>query len=308
MLTKKCGLVIRLLVFLFSGIIFGQNNLSDFSLNGKVKNVRSVTFLIDNQNHTSVSGFLDSENFDSFFLEFDQKGDLILRENYLDYQGKLGLFDRTIYRFNFNNRIEKSETELIQNGEEPRKISQRRKFYYIQNRLVRIDEFNSGRTTDQFWVTNLIYDGGRLVRKDFWMEDAVFSRTEFTNRLYQVMSEKTFHNDGKAGKSVDYTYGENAKLILKSSQSGNENDEEAFMYENEKLKNHTEKSNGKLIFSTFFNENGLPERAEKFNYRTQKPDWYEFNFEYDFQNNWINCVILENQKPRFIIKRKISYY
>jgi len=308
MLTKKCGFAVRFMVFLFSGLVFGQNDLSDFLLNGKVKDVQSVTVKFDNQSYTTVSGFLDSENFDSVYLKFDSKGNLIIHKNYLDYQGKLGLFDRTVYRFNFNNRIEKSETELIQNGEEPRKISQRKKFYYIQNQLARIDEFNSGRTTDQFWVTNLIYEGGRLTRKDFWMEDAVFSRTEFTNRLYQVTSEKTFHNDGKVGRLVSYKYDENAKLILKSTQSGNELTEETFAYKNEKLKTHTAKSDGKLIFNELYNGHGLPESIEKFNYRTRKPDLYEFNFEYDFQNNWINCVILENQKPRFVIKRKISYY
>ena len=57
------------------------------------------------------------------------------------------------------------ETTLIQNGEEPRKISQRKIYYYLKNQLQRVDEFNSGRTSDQFWVTNWVYDRGKLKEK-----------------------------------------------------------------------------------------------------------------------------------------------
>lgn len=307
MLIRKCVFV-NYLFLLFPGIFFAQETLSGLSLKGEVKSVQSIALSYENPIRTSVSGFLDNENFDSVYIEFDKKGNLVLRKNFLDYRGKLGLFDRTLFYFNFSNQIEKQETTLIQNGEEPQKVSQRKAFYYIQNRLARMDEFNSGRTTDQFWVTNFIYEGGRLTRKDFWMEDAVFSRTEISNRLYRIISEKTFHNDGKAGKSVDYTYDENAKLILKSINSGNEHTEESFEYENEKLKTISLKINGKLILNKSLNENGLPIEIEKFNYKTQKFDLYEFKFEYDFHNNWINCVILKNQTPELIMKREINYY
>jgi len=52
----------------------------------------------------------------------------------------------------------------------------------------------------------------------------------------------------------------------------------------------------------------LPKEIRKFNYATQEFDLYQFQFQYDNQNNWINCVILMNQTPKLIIKRKIDYY
>ncbi len=300
--------MLKVFLFLLPGILLAQNNWKDFSLKGKVKSLGSVTVKADNYQLTSTSGFLDSENFDSVYLEFDSKGNLILQKNFLDYQGKLGLFDWTKFQFNHENQIEKSETTLIQNGEEPRKTSQRKTFYYIKNQLVRMDEFNAGRTSDQFWVTNYIYDGGRLKRKDFWMEDEIFSTSEFEHRLMKVTSEKTFHNDGKLGKTIIYKYDDNAKLILKSAKSGNEQTDETFEYENAKLKAHTIKNRGKIILEEFLTMDELPKEIRKFNYATQEFDLYQFQFQYDNQNNWINCVILMNQTPKLIIKRKIDYY
>lgn len=308
MLIKRCANQISIFLFLFTGITMAQQRTSDFGLTGRVKNIQSATYAYSTPAQTEVSGFLGNEKFDSISLKFDQKENLVFQENFLDYQGELGLFDRTVFQFNFNNQVEKLETTLIQNGEEPKKISQRKKFYYIQNQLVRIDEFNSGRTTDQFWVTNFIYEGGRLKKKEFWMEDEIFSVSEFENRLMKITSEKTFHNDGKPGRSIDYKYDENAKLILKSTKSGNEKTDETFEYENGKLVSHITKNNDRIILKEMFNSDELPKEIQKLNYRTQKFDLYEFKFEYDSQNNWINCLILENQTPKFTVKRKIDYY
>lgn len=291
-----------------AGLAYAQHLTTDFRLTGKVESLQSVTKIYTNPTKTEPSGFLDSERFDSVYMKFDKQRNLILRENFSDYRGKLGLFEQTIYQFNSQNQIEKLETTLVQNGEEPRKISQRKVFYYLKNQLIRTDEFNSGRTTNQFWVTNFIYEGGRLKRKDVWMDDEIFSKLEFENRLMKVTSEKTFHNDGKLGKTIDYKYDENAKLILKSTKSGNERTDETFEYENAKLITHTIQNNDKVILKEILNADELPKEIQKFNYTTQKFDLHQFKFEYDSQNNWINCLILENQIPKFIIKRIINYY
>lgn len=297
----------KIILLFFGSFLLGQNHLNDFQLNGKVKSLESTTYLVTDPK-TQPSGFLDSENYDAIKLGFDPNGNLVLRENYLDYRGKLGLFDQTMFQFNYNNQIEKQETILIQNGEEPRKLSQKKHFYYLGNQLIRMDEFNFGRTTDQFWVTNFVYEGGRLKRKYFWMEDAVFSRSEFENRLMKITSEKTFHNDGKLGKTINYKYDENAKLILKSSESGNEKTVETFTYNDKKLESHIVEVNGQIILNETFDSAELPRKILKFNYKTKQFDLYQFKYELDSQNNWINCLILEEEKPKFKIVRKINYY
>src|SRR5690606_40214402 len=206
MLIKKCESRIRVFFLFCPVLVIAQIHRVDFQLNGNVESVQTKSDDWKNEQRTSAPGFFETENFDSVYLKFDRNGNLILRTNFLDYQGKLGLFDETKFRFNAENQIEYQETILIQNGEEPRKTSQQRIYYYIKNKLARIDEFNSGRTTDQFWVTNFIYEGGRLKRKDFWMEDKVFSYSEFAYRLMKITKEETFHNDGKPGKTIDYGF------------------------------------------------------------------------------------------------------
>lgn len=308
MLTRKCENQIKILFLFCPVFLFAQLQIDDFQLNGNIESVQTKSGVWENEAKTSASGFFETEDFDSVFLKFDRKGNLVLRKNFLDYQGKLGLFDETKFQFNAESQIEFQETELIQNGEEPWKISQRKIYYYIENQLARIDEFNSGRTTDQFWVTNFIYEGGRLKRKDFWMEDKIFSYSKFAHRLMKITKEETFHNDGKLGKTIDYGFDENAKLILKSAHSGNEYFEETFEYEKGKLARKTISENKNIIQIEKFNSLGLPLEIQKFNYQKKKMDVYRFKFEYDSHDNWINCVILVNQTPQLKIKRKIKYH
>lgn len=297
------------LFIFFCSFLSAQNHRNDFKLRGKVRSMQSTTYLFSDNSATSHSGFLDSEMYDAVKLNFDEKGNLILRENYLDYRGKLGLFDRTVYQFNPGNQIEKQETTLVQNGEEPKKISQRIKFYYLANQLVRRDEFNSGRTTDQFWVINYIYKGGRLKKKEFWMEDEIFSTAEFEHMLHKVISETTVHNNGKRGQLIRSEYDENQNLVYKTTESGNEKTIETFLYDGNVLKEHLVKNNKQEIqLRETFNPDGLPSSIEKISYTKKLLTRYTFKYEFDSQNNWINCIILEDDLPKFKIIRTINYY
>lgn len=297
------------LFIILCSFLSAQSNLNDFNLKGKVRNIESTTYSFSDQSKTVNSGFLDSENFDAIKLNFDKKGNLVSRENYLDYRGKLGLFDKTIYHFNATNQIEKQETTLVQNGEEPKKNSQKKVFFYLKTQLIRIDEFNSGRTTNQFWVINHIYNGGRLKKKEFWMEDEIFSTSEFEHRLHNVISEKTFHNDGKQGRKISFEYDENQNVKNKTTESGNEKTIETFLYDRNVLKEHLVKNNKQEIqLREIFSPDGHPSSIEKINYTKNSLAIYKFEYEFDSQNNWIKCVILENEIPKFKINRTINYY
>lgn len=301
----------RFTIFLifFCTFLSAQNHLNDYNLKGKVRNLESTTYLFSDKSKTNPSGFLDSESFDAIKLNFDKKGNLVLRENYLDYQGKLGLFDKTVYQFNFSNQIEKQETTLIQNGEEPKKISQRIKFYYLANQLIRRDEFNSGRTTNQFWVINHIYNGSRLKKKEFWMDDEIFSTSEFEYRLQKIISEITIHNNGKKGQTINFEYDENQNLRHKTTEAGNEKTIETFNYDRHVLKERIIKNKkDEIQLKETFDSNQLPVLIEKMNYRKNSLSKYKFEFEFDARNNWINCLILEDEMPKFKIIRTINYY
>lgn len=299
------------LFFLFlTGILSAQFRTTDFRLLGKVESVASITTHYSNPNQTGVSGFLDSEQFDSIYLKFDKRRNLVLNENYLDYRGKLGLFDRTVLQINPSNQLEKLETTLIQNGEESRKISQRKIYYYLRNQLVRTDEFNSGRTTDQFWVMNASYDPrGEISEKKYWMEDEVFSIDKFMyDEKGLLRSEKNFYNNGSQGKIVEYEYRE-GNLLKKMTRSGNETTIETFVYDTDKLSGYQHAENsGKILRTESYDKNGLLSELKKFNHKTQQFDVYRFDFEMDGENNWTKCVITRNQTPIYLVQRKITYY
>lgn len=290
------------------GTLFSQSRLSDFGLVGKVESVQCITLNV--QGKTAVSGFLDSEIFDSVFLKFDKRRNLILQENYLDYRGKIGIFDRTLFQINPQNQIEKIQTILIQNGEEPQKISQLKTFYYLRNNLIRLDEFNSGRTSDQMWVTNYLYNGGNLVEKIFWMEDAIFSRTKFSYNLnHEILSEKTYHNNGQLGKTTENEFNNFGLIQKKISKSGNEITIESFRY-GDFYKSFYELSlkTGEILRTETYENNGLIKEIQKFDYEQNQLVRYEFQFQLDSVGNWIECVISVNKSPTYTLKRIINYF
>lgn len=301
---------LRFLLFFLFSIALSQNQAVNFQLKGKVKTVESTTYLVLDDTQTTASGFLDSEYFDAVKLDFDHQGNLVLRQNYLDYQGKLGLFDKTIYWYNPENQLEKTETTLVQNGEEPTRISQTKNYYYLANKLVRADEFNFGRTTNQTWIINYKYFHQNLSEKEFWMEDEIFSKEIHTYDLTNyIESIQTFHNDGKIGQIIFFQYAEKRNLKNKITETGNEKIVESFEYENGLLKTLILKdSKDEIQMRKTYYPSGLPATIEKKDYNQNRLLKYDFKFTFDSQNNWINCLILEDEKQKFRIVRKINYH
>lgn len=310
MFTKKCASLFRLSLVLLSGILFAQNKATHFGLWGNVESMQTVTKSYHHPSRTEVSGFLDSEMYDSISMKFDRRRNVIFRENYLDYRGKLGLFDRSILQVNANRMPEKLETTLIQNGEEPRKISQRKIYYYKGAQLIRMDEFNSGRTSDQFWVTNYVYKGTQLVEKWVWMEDEIFSRVKMEyNDRNRLAAEKTFSNNGQLGKKIEFEFNSSGDLIKKMTQLGNEKTFETFVYDNDLKKKYLVlDSSGKVLHEEMYNELGWISQVRKKNHQRNSEDFYEFEYKIDSMNNWTECTIKKNQIPEFKIIRNIKYY
>lgn len=310
MLIKNYEKGINLVLLFIGTLVLSQNRTSDFGLLGKVESLQSITTSYNNPNQNVVSGFLDSEQFDSIYLKFDRRRNLILKENFLDYRGRLGIFDRTTYAYNPQNQIEKLETTLIQNGEEPRKISQRKIYYYLKNQQIRMDEFNFGRTTDQFWVMNSIYEEGNLKEKVFWMEDKIFSRTKYEfDWNNNPVSEKTFHNNGKGGKAIHYENNKSGLPVKLTTSSGRLKIIDTYSYGPHYVSQHLKMDEtGKVIFSETFSENGMISVIKKVNHVSGLQDIYGFKFEFDNSNNWISCEISKNSSPVYLINRKIKYY
>lgn len=310
MRTKNYEKGICFFLLLISTVVFSQKRTSDFGLVGKVQSVQSKTTSFNSPQKTTTSGFLDSEDFDSFLLEFDARRNLILRENYLDYKGKLGVFDRTVLHYNHRNQIEKLETTLIQNGEEPKKTAQKKIFYYLKNQLIRVDEFNFGRTSNQYWVVNSVFDRGKLKEKVFWMDDEIFSRTHYQfDWNNNPISEKTYHNNGVLGKTLEYQNNSSGLPVKITNQSGNMKVIEEFDYGENYIKKHNLiDSKGQLLESKLYDDNGMISEAKRWNHTNGNHDVFNFRFKFDQQNNWTECEINQNNVPMYRIIRTIKYY
>lgn len=310
MRIKKCEIRISIVCLLFGvNWILAQQTRGEFDLRGSVKEIRSTTYPSVNLNSTEVSGFLDSELYNSIYLKFDPVGKILLRENYLDYRGKLGLYDRSEFFYNSIGKLEKLETQLIQNGEEPKKISQRKIYYYIANQMVRWDEFNFGKTNSQQWVVNSEYNRHLLSKRIYWMEDEIFSYTQYQyDSQENLQLETTFHNDGRKGLVVEYSY-KNNLIRKKMKLLGNEKEIQTFIYDKDQLI-RTELSNQSGIISEikFYDQQGFLYKLHKFNHTTQQEDIFQFQYEIDPYNNWIACKILKNNHHEFTIQRTITYF
>lgn len=308
--TRKCVIRLGLILSFFVFEVSAQFRTTNFELVGPVESIQSVTRPAFNSNKTETSGFLDSENFDSVFLKFDKRRNLILRENFLDYRGKLGIFDQTVYQINPSNQIEKLETTRIQNGEESRKISQKKKWFYLGNQLVRTDEFNSGRTSDQNWTTNSVYKNGLTTEKIYWMDDEIFSRDIYEfDKNHNPISEKNYFNNGSPGKTIIYENTPSGLPKKITTRTGNDLEIKSLTYKNAyPLRIDLIDKNGKIIQTELYDSNGRVTEIHKFNYKNNSSDIFGFIFETDIHNNWIQCQISKNNQPAYIITRTINYY
>lgn len=97
-----------------------KTTLADFNLKGRVEKVTSTA--TDAKGNTTTLPFLENEFYNQISLEFNQKGLLIKRTNYLDYQGKLAVYNYVNYDYNNSNFIDKQTNTVINNGEDPNEL------------------------------------------------------------------------------------------------------------------------------------------------------------------------------------------
>ena len=103
-----------------------KTTLADFNLKGKVEKIIS-TATEANGNSTTLP-FYENEYYDQVSLEFNPKGLLTKRTNYLDYRGKLAVYNYVNYDYNNANLIDKQTNVVINNGEDPKRTASDKKF------------------------------------------------------------------------------------------------------------------------------------------------------------------------------------
>ena len=86
-----------------------KTTLADFNLKGKVEKIISTATEVNGDSTTLP--FYENEYYDQVSLEFNPKGLLTKRTNYLDYRGKLAVYNYVNYDYNNYNVISRASLE-----------------------------------------------------------------------------------------------------------------------------------------------------------------------------------------------------
>jgi len=290
-------------------------DLANLNLNGKVKSITEVSFeAIDEfgkiskglkyRDDNSIknrldlfpsnTGFYKPENgiiLNDFFMQFNEYGNLIEIDNFLDG------FPNEKYIFDYNDKNSKTEErEYNRSG----KINNSSKYTYNNK--------------------------NQIIQEDLYVKSTDINR-KFTYDYNE--------NDELSGKTMFSTNGQNIDLLTKftynkqglliESKYSNSNNKYAYKY------NYFYDKNNNLIKLTYTDNKGLIQQTYQFKYdannnvieeelihsqdtvttygyKTNFSYKYNYKYELDKLNNWVKCILLIDNNPKFIFEREIEYF
>ena len=182
-----------------------KTTLADFNLKGKVEKIIS-TATEANGNSTTLP-FYENEYYDQVSLEYKTKGLLTKRTNYLDYRGKLAVYNYVNYDYNNANLIDKQTNVVINNGEDPKRTASDKKFVYDNNnRLINLTEKIEGKSSKSSYETVFSYSN-KLDKITTKVEGSTISENNLTyNKNSLLVLDEMTSFDGKKGRKSYYIY------------------------------------------------------------------------------------------------------
>lgn len=310
--------LILLLVLLFPCLNFAQEittdeyqpkvNLQDYKLNGKVEKITSAAF--DLNNNTTTLPFLDNEFYNQIDLEFNKKGQLTKRTNYLDYQSKLAIYSFTENFYDHKNRINQQKTTVINNGEDPLRIASLKDFIYDnKGYLINITEELKGKNSASSYQTEFIYSPklSEIITKH--NNDILSKNVLFYNKNGNLSKEEVTSIDGKRGLRKYYIYDNQTPIFLEENNNGKK--QITFIDIDDNTSNFQQfDQNQNLQFEFVRDENNQIIKAKKQSFNQGKSILNSYNLTYDLDQfgNWILCNVTNNGSLKYQIKRTIVYY
>ena len=310
--------LILLLVLLFPCLNFAQEittdeyqpkvNLQDYKLNGKVEKITSAAFNLNN--NTTTLPFLDNEFYNQIDLEFNKKGQLTKRTNYLDYQSKLAIYSFTENFYDHKNRIDQQKTTVINNGEDPLRIASLKNFTYDnKGNLINITEELKGKNSASSYQTDFIYSP-KLTEIITKHNHEILSRNQLSyHKNGSLAKEESIAVNGKKGLKKYYIYDEKIPIYLEENNNGKK--QITFVDINDKTSAFQQfDQNQNLQFELVKDQNNLIVSAKKQTFINGKPiiNVYNLSYQFDDFGNWILCDITQNKTLKYHIKRTIVYY
>ena len=284
-----------------------KTTLADFNLKGKVEKIISTATEV-NGNSTTLP-FYENEYYDQVSLEFNPKGLLTKRTNYLDYRGKLAVYNYVNYDYNNSNFIDKQTNTVINNGEDPKRIASDKTFVYDnKNRLINLTENIEGKSSKSSYETIFNYSN-KLDKITTKVEGSTISGNNLTyNKNGLLVLDEMTSFDGKKGRKSYFIYDNETPVFLEEIAG---NSSKIMFLENGNIsKLQSFDANKKLDYQADFDSRKQIIHFKKQSFKNGETilTSYQVTYEYDAKNNWTKASISSNNTPKFVVKRVIHYY
>lgn len=285
-----------------------KNTLSivDFGLIGKVKEMQTKS--IETVSNRPATGFFSNEYYNQTVHRFDQNGLLLSKTNFLEYGNRLGVYSEENYHYNRSNQLEEYQKIILNNGEDPRRIEEHKKYQYQNGKLIQ-EDFVYQSKSNQIRYQTLYTQNKDLQKIVDKTEGANNSETTFLYNGNQnlVKTETTYFN-GEKGLVEYFIYDEAGNTIAVERIGKNLR---SFGFEDKEKRKETRRffdANWQLEREEMYNNNELIslKKAEKEGQNFLNT--YTFNYQYDSHGNWVKCEVFRDARPWQIIERTISYY
>lgn len=272
------------MIYACSNKIKVDNSLSKQNLRGKVKHIRASVYdatykFGEAQKDKVLEKYSNEYNEDGYLLEFKSyRPDGILKSSSKFKYDNLG--NETEYVFtNTNGSFQektKYEYKYDENGHQIEK---------------RINDFNGRLRTKYVYKYNSI---GNMIEQDTYASDSShYEKIKFKYNSYNNITEKAIYDpDGSLNHKYKYNY------EYFHDNSVREFEEKRF------------DSYGQLTNKFTKRNDSIGNVIETIEYYSDSKETikHTFNYDYDFQGNWIKEIKLEGKEPTTITEREIEYY
>lgn len=279
----------------------------DYNLKGTIKEVIIKT--TDAKGNWATLPFGDSEYYNQYILNFNREGNLIKQTNYLDYQGKLGVYNYVENVYNPNQQLTNQVLTIVNNGEDPLRIASQKSYYYnSKNQVVKIEEILKGKNSSSTYQTEFLYSN-RLDEVVTKVDQVKSNSIHYSyNKNGNLVKVETVSFDGKSGLKKFYIY--DGSLPIYQEESFNNRKIMTFFHQGKISSYKAYNAKQELDIQIDYNTKNEIVRIKKSAFANGKPviEDYQVNYTYDLKENWKKAEIYSNNTIKFIVTRDINYY
>ena len=284
-----------------------KTNSKDFNLNGNIKQVTSTAK--DANGNFATIPFLENEFYNQIVLEFNSKGNLTKRTNNLDYRGKIGVYSFTEYQYNSSQLPTEIKTTVLNNGEDPKRVSSLKKYTYNSNDQINdFQETVKSKTSSTAYQTLFKYSN-LLENVQNKVDGTTSGEVKYTyNKAGKLIKQETIGFDGKSGLKKYFIYDGATPIYEEVNNNGNK--QMTFINQDNsvsKFQQFDQNQNLKLELN-FDQTNNITE-AKVQTFQAGKPilNTYQIKYNYDSKNNWTTANVYTKGDLKYVVTRDISY-